>query len=222
MNQLDNIEKYRKRSIRILKTKFQNLYNLTDELFSASENLISYFNFNDDFLRITGIIYTKGLVLEKSIYSMIVNGYGQESGALLRQLIEIIELQIYLHKDETRINEVINDKLPSAGNRAKQINGHFKKLRDYLNKNSSHFAFSYYSLRHIVDINKNNFITNSKTSSNVLETNMITLCCFMYSLCSESILALSIRQIYPLPLINRLDLLRLNLITLDKNLRNNL
>ena len=87
-------------------------------------------------------------------YSLALDGLSQESGALLRPLLETYELMIYLRLDQSRVEEVINDKLPKAGDVAKKINGKLHGLRKYLNEHASHFMFKYDSVRHLVDFSE--------------------------------------------------------------------
>ena len=80
-----------------------------------------------------------------------LDGLAQQSGALLRPLVEVAEFLTYLHTDDRAEREFREDKLPSAGKIAKRINGQLKFLRDYLNEDASHLNFSFDSLRHIVE-----------------------------------------------------------------------
>lgn len=53
--------------------------------------------------------------------------------------------------EPNRVQQAIDDKLPSAGNRAQLIAGNFHEFRKYLNDNASHSSFSYHSLNHLLD-----------------------------------------------------------------------
>jgi hypothetical protein len=59
------------------------------------------------------------------VYSLMLDGLGQEAGALLRPLIETLELLVYLRLEPARIDQAIEEKLPSAGQIAKKIEGEF-------------------------------------------------------------------------------------------------
>jgi hypothetical protein len=83
----------------------------------------------------------------------VLDGLAQEAGALLRPLIETYELLIYLRQDKSRINQVIDGKLPSAGEIGKKISGNYKNLREYLNENASHFRYKMDSVLHLFDEN---------------------------------------------------------------------
>jgi hypothetical protein len=85
------------------------------------------------------------------LYSLSLDGLGQEAGALLRPLVEAYEVLVYFRLDPSRASKATDDKLPSAGEIAKAISGRFKDLREYLNENASHFAFSPQSMTHLID-----------------------------------------------------------------------
>lgn len=85
----------------------------------------------------------KGTVLAQGCFSLILDGLAQESGALVRPLVEVAEFLTYLHTDDRAEREFREDKLPSAGKIAERINGQLKFLRDYLNEDASHLNFSF-------------------------------------------------------------------------------
>jgi len=103
------------------------------------------------FSRICSITLAKFSHLALGCLSLSLDGLAQESGALLRPLIESYELLVYFRQDLSRINQVIDGTLPSAGKIGKCISGDFKDLRGYLNDNASHFSYKYESVRHIFD-----------------------------------------------------------------------
>jgi hypothetical protein len=74
-------------------------------------------------------------------YSLCMDGLAQEAGALLRPLIETWEQLIFYHQEPKRVELALENKLPQAGEIAKKIGSELKGLRDYLNKNASHFSF---------------------------------------------------------------------------------
>jgi hypothetical protein len=105
------------------------------------------------FCRISSITLAKFSHLLLGCYSLMLDGLAQESGALLRPLIETYELLIYLRQDKSRINQVIEGKLPRAGVIGKKISGDYQNLREYLNDNASHFSYKMDSVRHLFDDN---------------------------------------------------------------------
>ncbi len=105
------------------------------------------------FCRICSLTLAKLSYLLLSCYSLALDGLAQESGALLRPLIEAVELLVYFQQDKTRINQVLDNTLPSAGIIGKRISGDFQDLREYLNQNASHFSYKAESMRHLFDKN---------------------------------------------------------------------
>ena len=122
-------------------------FELTNEiiqfLYDASEPI--------SFLTVCGLVLLKGRNLGQGIFSLALDGLAQEAGALLRPTIECIELLEYFRKDPKKIEEAIEGKLPPAGDIAKKIDGRLKGLRDYLNRNASHFSFTPGARLHLID-----------------------------------------------------------------------
>lgn len=102
------------------------------------------------YARICGLTFLKGKNLAQGALSLILDALGQEAGALLRPLIEYIELLAYLRKYPKQANKAAENDLPSAGKRAKAIEGIYQELREHLNENASHSAYSNYSLSHLL------------------------------------------------------------------------
>ena len=216
MNLLNDIELARQNTFFTFNTQYKDCYDLLNESLDLSHQICEYINMDDTYLRILGVIYTKGLVISKSMYSLIIDGYGQESGSLLRVLLETIELINYIREDESRINEVIEKRLPTAGKIAKIISGDFKELREYLNDNASHFNITYYSLSHIVDINAKKLKPIQKTENDTLVNNLNVLIVFIYFLCREIILAIYTKVKISDEIINRIDLIYAKILELRK------
>ena len=96
-----------------------------------------------------GLALVKGRNFAVCSLGLITDGYGQESGVLLRLLVEHIEVLIYLDRFPDEAQRALANDLPSAGARAKKIEGSFKFLRDFLNENSSHGSFSEHAVGHV-------------------------------------------------------------------------
>ena len=161
---------------------------------------------------ILGIIFNKGIIVSKSIYSLILDRNGQEAGALLRVLVEVIELMRYLREDESRIQEVINKKLPSAGKIAKKINGKFHNLRNYLNDNASHFNISFYSSIHLIDFEEHKLIIPPKFNEKIFLSNINTISIFMLNLCLEGVFSIRDKVDLPKELLNKIENCRLEIL----------
>ena len=93
------------------------------------------------FCRICIVTLAKFNRLILGCYSLMLDALAQESGALLRPLIETYELLVYFRQDISRINELLEDRLPSAGVIGKRITGDYQNLREHLNDNASHFSY---------------------------------------------------------------------------------
>lgn len=147
------------------------------------------------FGRVVGLIVTKGRNMAVACYSLSMDGLAQESGALLRPLIEAIELLKYLRSDPSRIDEAIDGRLPPAGKIAKRIGGEFQELRDHLNRNASHMSVSYDALRHLLDFQSGAVLRVVQPHRvAVLRRNLQTLLAFTIFLAVESLLCLSVAE----------------------------
>jgi hypothetical protein len=105
------------------------------------------------FCRICAITLAKSRNFLLCCFSLTLDGLAQESGAILRPLIETYELLTFLRLDISRVDQVINDRLPSAGKIAQKISGNFMDLRKYFNDNASHFSYKKHSVRHLFNSN---------------------------------------------------------------------
>lgn len=106
---------------------------------------------NSSFSRICTLTLIKARNLTLGMYSLALDGLAQEAGAILRPLIGTIEKLGYFRSDPKHVEQAINDKLPTEGKIAKNIDGEFKFLRDYLSQFASHSNFSFESLKHLID-----------------------------------------------------------------------
>ena len=132
-------------------------------------------NKNDDFCKICSSTLLKGKNYCLSIYSLSLDGLAQEAGALLRPAIECFELLDYFYADPKRIQEALEKSLPSAGSRAKKINGKYKSLREHLNKAASHFSFDPIACKHLRNRKNDSLRYYQKFSETVLRCNLWTL-----------------------------------------------
>jgi hypothetical protein len=105
------------------------------ELFHAADQ-----SDGNDFALVCGQTLTKARRYAISCYSVCLNGCHSQPGALLRPLVEAAELLTFFHKEPARIELVSKERLPSAGQIAKAIQGELQFLRDSLNTCSSHFS----------------------------------------------------------------------------------
>jgi len=157
-----NIWTAREKSLRWLNNELESEGEVLQEGFDYLGTFVKLFekighsegeSATGQFCRISGITLAKFSHLLLGCYSLMLDGLAQESGALLRPLIETYELLIYFRQDKTRINQVLEDKLPPAGIIGKRISGYYQDLRTYLNDNASHFSYKIDSVRHLFDEN---------------------------------------------------------------------
>jgi hypothetical protein len=128
------------------------------------------------YARVCAITLLKGKSYALSSYSVILDGHGHEAGALLRPMIEYAELLTYLRQFPQKAELAIEDKLPSAGNRAKALGTSiYENLRKYLNEHASHSAFSEHAIKHLVDFQAQRLRKNREFAPKVLLTNLDTL-----------------------------------------------
>jgi hypothetical protein len=133
------------------------------------------------------LVGAKGRNLAHGCYSLALDGLAQESGALLRPLLEAIELMRYLRTVPDAITEAMGGRLPRAGDRAKKINGFLRPIREYLNENASHLAFTYESMRHLFDLEGERMRVLQPHRASVLRVNLKQLYFFTHLLAKEAI-----------------------------------
>jgi hypothetical protein len=139
------------------------------------------------FARVCALTTAKGRNLLLGCQSLSLDALAQESGALLRPLLETIELLNYFRLDYNRVDLALDGKLPSPGNIAKSIDGQFQFLRDHLNEQASHFSLGYHSVYHLLDKQTMTIKPVDSHSMEILRTNLVTLSAFMSFLLLESV-----------------------------------
>lgn len=144
----------RHHSMELLAKEYKKHAIAIEETFMIIDECIDLFDYkarSDDYHRICGLVLAKARNYALGAYGLILDGLGQEAGALLRPFIEYHELLTYFRLKPNRVQEAIDDKLPSAGKRAQLIAGKFHEFRKYLNDNASHSSFSYHALNHLLE-----------------------------------------------------------------------
>jgi hypothetical protein len=97
------------------------------------------------YARICGLTLLKAKNHALGSMSLVLDGLGQEAGALLRPMIEYIELLTYLRQFPDEAGRAADNDLPTAGQRAKAIGGIYKGLREHLNKHVAQLIQSFLS-----------------------------------------------------------------------------
>ncbi|KPV41449.1 hypothetical protein AN478_02445 [Thiohalorhabdus denitrificans] len=141
----------RARSAELLSGPFSEYDRLIQECFEVIAECIDLCSHRRDqaYFLATGLALTKARRFALGSYSLMLDGLGQEGGALLRPLIEYYELLTFVRMFPHRAQEVIDNRQPSAGKVAQEIEGRWKGLREYLNDHASHGSFSDHSTGHL-------------------------------------------------------------------------
>ena len=92
----------------------------------------------------------------------------------------------YVRVNIQRLDEILEERLPSAGEIGKRIHGKFQKLRNYLNQHASHFSFEPESISHLIDFKSGNWKAIQPYNEKVLRTNMTTLFAVLVQLLYEA------------------------------------
>ena len=143
----------RERAEEALRDHLRDASAVIEEGFSClDEEVRRHHQLNSEFTRVCAVTLLKARNLLVAIYSLAIDGLAQEGGAVLRPLIGTIEKLPYYRMDPDHVELAITDQLPSEGMIAKEIDGQFQELRDYLSKYSAHSNFSYESLRHLLNL----------------------------------------------------------------------
>ncbi|MDF2891790.1 MAG: hypothetical protein K0R80_2157 [Clostridia bacterium] len=164
-------------------------FELIERISDLLDNLLNPTSFS----RVANLVLVKGSNLCQGIFCLVIEGLGQEAGALLRPTIESIELLCYIEKRPDRVEQILSDKKPSVGEIAKEIEGHFHDLRKHLNTHASHLSISFEAMNHLIDFEKEQFVVKKKQgySEKSLKANLRSLFSMLFFLCYEGTLCLN-------------------------------
>jgi hypothetical protein len=124
----------------------EELFGLADECVDAYESQT-----DDLYSTVCGLTTLKAKNLALAMYSLTLDGLGQEAGALARPFIEYAELLTYFRMVPEAVNDALSGELPGAGMRAKKIEGIYQPFRKHLNEHASHSSYSSHALAHLRD-----------------------------------------------------------------------
>lgn len=164
---------------------FLELVKLLDRCIDEYESRAA----SDTYSRVCGLTLLKAKNLAMGSFSLLLDGLGQESGALLRPMIEYTELLTYFRRFPEKTEKAAENDLPKAGERAKAIEGIYHGLRQHLNEHASHSSYSHYSLSHLLDSNLA-FRKMQQFAPMVLDKNVTDLVVQVWLLLHEAALAL--------------------------------
>jgi len=168
------------------RTRDAAILALTSEMREEAALMCEVFDLIDDcarclgeidtpFAQVTGLTLVKARHLGLACYDLDLNGLAQEAGALLRVLIEALELLTYFLQEPSRSQQALDQTLPEAGRRAQMIDGHFRGVREYLNEHASHVGWSKDSMRHLFDTTTMCFRLDQQFDAAVLRENLQVL-----------------------------------------------
>jgi hypothetical protein len=185
-----NLWTCRQEATEALRTALAPLARLLGAAFERIDEAVEYFERfvlaePDPAGRVCVVVAIKGRNLALGCYSLAIDGLAQESGALLRPLLEAIELLLYLRTVPGAVDQALDGRLPRPGTRARRTGSPFHDLREHLNKCASHLGFGDASLRHLLDIPAGRFRAVQRFHEAVLEQNLATLFVFTTILARE-------------------------------------
>ncbi|MBD8533404.1 MULTISPECIES: hypothetical protein [unclassified Massilia] len=143
----------------------------------------------DTYARVDGLTLLKAKNLALGSFSLLLDGLGQEAGALLRPMIEYAELLTYFRHFPEKTEQATENDLPKAGERAKAIEGIYHGLRRHLNEHASHSSYSQYSLSHLLT-RELSFRKMQQFVPEVLDRNFIDLAVQVWLILHEAVLSL--------------------------------
>lgn len=175
----------------------EQLLQLIDRCIDAYEASAA----SNTYARVCGLTLLKAKNLAVGAYSLILDGLAQEAGALMRPFVEYTELLTYFQRYPEKVDDALSDKLPSAGQRAKAIEGSYKAFREHLNAHASHSSYSHYSLSHLLEPGTLRFKKLQRMHPHVLERNVRDLAVQLYLLLHEAVIGLEPFAIHDLRLL---------------------
>lgn len=192
----------RTEALTYLRRKRGDRIAVIEEMFELIDRCVGIYESHaatDSYANICGLTLLKAKHLALGAYSLSLDGLGQESGALLRPFIEYTELLTYFRRFPKKVSEAENGRLPSAGERAKAIDGVYKELRQHLNQHASHGSYSRYSLGHLMDPVTGNFKKMQQMVPEVLDRNVRDFAVQLFLLLHEG--AVGLKPLKPRDLI---------------------
>lgn len=185
----------RAQSLRLLETEFKRESGLILEAFGILDACLERYSMRlaeSEPHRIVGLVVSKGRNLAQACYSLVLDGLGQEAGAVLRPLSEAFELLVYFKQDPTRVGEATSGRLPRAGEIAKRIDGRLLSLRRYLNESASHLELAAGATNHLIDFKAGTLRAGPALGAKVLWRNLRMVHGFLVLLAIEAVNCLQI------------------------------
>ena len=145
--------KARTEALTFLRRERPSQIEVIEELFALSDDCVGTYELQseDIYSQVCALTTLKAKNLALGMYSLTLDGLGQEAGALARPFVEYTELLTYFRMLPAAVNDALGGGLPSAGARAKKIEGIYQPFREHLNVHASHAAYSTHSFAHLRD-----------------------------------------------------------------------
>lgn len=179
-------------SIRHLEENCKGKLDAFAGIFGGLDRCIDVYEAEADtstYARVCGLTVLKAKHLAVGAYSLVLDGLGQEAGALMRPLIEYIELLTYFNKFPQEVAKAVDGDLPRAGERAKAVGGIYQQFREHLNEHASHSAYSHFALAHLLEPGSLKFKKLQRAVPQVLERNVRDLAVQLVLLLCEAVIA---------------------------------
>lgn len=164
-----------------------------DRTFELLDDCIEAFELSEQqtlYPRVCGLCLLKATNLAQGALSLVLDGLGQEAGALMRPMIEYIELITYFRLNPEMTEKAMDNDIPKAGERARAIGSIYKDFRQHLNREASHSSFSKHSIAHLFEPDTLRFKKRQRMAPAVLERNLRDLVVQLHHLLHEAILTL--------------------------------
>jgi hypothetical protein len=145
--------KARTEALTFLRRERSTQIEVIEQLFMLADDCVDAYESQEDDLYsvVCGLTTLKAKNLAHGMYSLTLDGLGQEAGALARPFVEYTELLTYFRMLPEAVNDALAGELPSAGLVAKKVEGIYRPFRQHLNEHASHAAYSIHSLAHLRD-----------------------------------------------------------------------
>lgn len=185
----------RRQAERALTEGLEPFAGLLNEAFSALDDCVDRLErLEKSFGRVCALVLIKARNLGLGCYSLSLDALAQEAGALFRPALECLELLTYFRLDPTRIDEALENRLPTAGVIAQRIEGKFKGLRDYLNTHASHLSVAPEAMAHLIDFRAGRLRPVQPYNEGVLRRNLRTLLAVLIWLAIEAVNCVSVEE----------------------------
>jgi hypothetical protein len=139
--------------------------------------------------RVAGICIVKSRNLGLASFSLCLDALAQEAGAVMRPLVECVELLAYVRASPSHLQQAIDGRLPNAGTRARIVDGNLQEWRDHFNAHSSHFRLTPESVRHLLNSDTSALRIVQPYSQYVLRENLRSLSALLLMCALEAIRA---------------------------------